>query len=351
MKDSAIKIGLLGLGTVGQGLVEGIQGNRHAIEEKLGKQLVIKQALVRDIDKERLIQDIGLTQNPEDILNDPEIDVIVEVMGNEHPTYAYVKQALRNGKHVVTANKLLLAKHGAELQGLARHYGVCLLYEGSVLGGIPILRTIQHGLSGDEVEEVRGILNGTTNFILTQMVKLGQDYKTALKIAQEAGYAESDPTMDVSGLDAACKLVILCRECFGKNIRIEDIKILGIQKITVGKILEEQAEGKIPKLIAEAKVVFSQSPSNQNFRERIEAKVGVEWIDNKDVLYQVSGVDNALVLKTKLVGELFWKGPGAGGLATGGAILSDVLEVANRVVSERNFQNLTSLDKSVIIKS
>lgn len=350
MKEE-VKIGLLGFGTVGQGLLEGIQLNRESIEEKLGVSLIVKQALVRDIDKERPNQDVCLTRNPEDILDDPEIDLIVEVMGNEHPTYAYVKQALRKGKHVVTANKLLIAKHGVELQGVARKYGVDLLYEGSVLGGIPILRTIQYGLSGDRVEAVRGILNGTTNFILTQMAESGQDYEAALRIAQEKGYAESDPTMDVSGLDAACKLVILCRKCFEMNIRIEDIQLSGIQGITVEKIQEMLAEGKVPKLIAEARILPLSSTASQNAAKRLKAAVGVQWIGKKDVLSQVSGVDNGLALKTRLVGELFWKGPGAGGLATGGAVLSDVLEVANRVQMEKKIQNLTSIGKSVIIKS
>jgi len=336
LKNSALTIGLLGLGTVGQGLIEGIRLNRMEMEQRLGERLIIKQALVRDMDKERPVQGVSLTKNPQAILNDPEIDLIVEVMGNEHPTYAYVKQALLNGKHVVTANKLLLAKHGVELQGLARHQGVYLLYEGSVLGGIPILRTIQHGLSGDRVEEVRGILNGTTNFILTQMVESGQNYESALKLAQDAGYAESDPTMDVSGLDAACKLVILCRECFQMNIRIEDIELSGVQKISTGDIKRELAQGKVPKLVAQARVIPLQNVSSHDSEQRLKAKVGVEWVGKEDVLSQVSGVDNGLSLKTRLVGELFWKGPGAGGLATGGAVLSDVLEVASRVLLARN---------------
>lgn len=335
MDYSAINIGLLGFGTVGQGLIEGIQWNREKLEEQLGLPLTVKKALVRNLQKERSVQGIDLTINPSDILNDPEIDVVVEVMGHEHPTYAYVKQALLNGKHVVTANKLLLAKHGVELEGIARHQGVQLLFEGSVLGGIPILRTIQHGLSGDRVEEIRGILNGTTNYILTQMIESGQSYETALKAAQEAGYAESAPTMDVSGLDTACKLVILCRECFHMNIRIEDVELAGIQDITLEEIKSRQAQGKVPKLMAQASIVKSDQSINETGKA-IKAKVGVEWIGKEDVLSQVTGVDNGLALKTKLVGELFWKGPGAGGLATGGAVLSDVLEVARYVILSRN---------------
>lgn len=346
MKKSSINIGLLGFGTVGQGLVEGIQWNKEKINHLLGEELIVKKALVRELDKERHVDGVSLTKNPQDILGDPEIDLIVEVMGNEHPTYSYVKQALMSGKHLVTANKLLLAIHGVELQGLARRQGVQLLYEGSVLGGIPILRTIQHGLSGDRVQEVRGILNGTTNFILTEMVENGLDYSTALQLAQEAGFAESDPTMDVSGLDAACKLVILCRECFDMNIRIEDIELSGIQELTLETIQTEKEKGRVPKLIAQARSVPAVNSLNLSFGSKIAAKVGVEWVSKEDVLSQVTGVDNGLALKTRLVGDLFWKGPGAGGLATGGAVLSDVLEVASRVVLERKHYSLQA-EKSV----
>lgn len=331
MREKSVRIGLLGFGTVGQGLVKGILLHSDKIVRNLGSNLQITKALVRDLAKEREIEGIILTKNPGDILHDPDIDVIVEVMGNEHPTYSYVKQALLRGKHVVTANKLLLAIHGVELQALADKMGVQILYEGSVLGGIPILRTIQHGLLGDRVTELRGILNGTTNFILTQMVESGKNYEEALAEAQKMGYAESDPTMDVSGLDAACKLVILCRECFDINIRVEDVDISGIQNVRAEEIGEQKKIGRVPKLVAQASLVYPGA-LDIGGSERIKAKVGVEWLPKDDVLSQVSGVDNGLSLKTHLVGELFWKGPGAGGLATGGAVLSDVLEVAQRLV-------------------
>lgn len=335
MREEPVRVGLLGFGTVGQGLVKGAILHSDKIIRNLGTNIQFKKALVRDLSKERGNAGIILTKNPGDIINDPEIDVVVEVMGNEHPTYSYVKQALLNGKHVVTANKLLLAIHGEELEVIAYRKGVRLLYEGSVLGGIPILRTIQHGLSGDRVEEVRGILNGTTNFILSQMTESGKEYEEALREAQKAGYAESDPTMDVSGLDAACKLVILCRECFDMNIRIEEVVISGIQDVSAEEIEKQKRLGRVPKLVASASVVNFQETEEMESPEKIKAKVGVEWLSMNDVLSQVTGVDNGLSLKTHLVGELFWKGPGAGGLATGGAVLSDVLEVAQRVVQQR----------------
>lgn len=340
MKENTVRIGLLGCGTVGQGVVKGILLHSYKLLRKLGITLVVSKALVQDVSKEREIEGVALTQRPQDILDDPEIEVVVEVMGGEHPTYSYIKEALYKGKHVVTANKLLLAIHGAELQEIAKSKGVRLLYEGSVLGGIPILRTIQYGLAGDQVKKIRGILNGTTNYILTQMVESGKSYKEALREAQVAGYAESDPTMDVTGLDAACKLVILCRECFDIDIPIEEVVINGIQEVTAEEIFEQQRQGRVPKLVAEASVVDQTSLKPEEGRaEKIVAKVEVQWLPREEILSQVSSVDNGLSLETQLAGELFWKGPGAGGLATGGAVLSDIVEIAKKLVLERSIGN------------
>ncbi|CDX04200.1 Homoserine dehydrogenase [Desulfitobacterium hafniense] len=339
MQGNIVKIGLLGCGNVGQGVVKGIELHSNKILCKLGVTLVVSKALVQDISKERTIGGVVLTQQPQDILDDPEIEVIVEVMGGEYPAYFYLKEALAKGKHVVTANKLLLALHGTELQAIARRKGTCLLYEGSVLGGIPILRTIQHGLAGDQVKRIRGILNGTTNYILTQMVESGKGYEEALQEAQEAGYAESDPTMDVTGLDAACKLVILCRECFELEIPLEEVEIKGIQGLTGEEVAEQKRQGRVPKLVAEASVVEKSSSGPEKRREGIIAKVGVQWLSGEAILSHVSGVDNGLSLETQLAGELFWKGPGAGGLATGGAVLSDIVEIAKKVVIERSIGN------------
>ncbi|HBP64112.1 MAG TPA: homoserine dehydrogenase [Desulfosporosinus sp.] len=319
-----VRVGLLGFGTVGQGLVQGINLQIDNISSRLGAPLKIQRALVQDANKKRVVGLPELTTNARDILEDPDIDIVVEVMGGEQPAYDYIKQALGQRKQVVTANKLLLAQHGPELKALAQRNGKGLLYEASVLGGIPILRTIQHGLCGDKVEEVKGIFNGTTNFILTRMVELGEDYPTALRLAQEAGYAEADPTMDVSGLDAACKLVILCRECFDLEFHLKDVTMSGIEHLDQRQITLEKRQGRIPKLIACAK------PQNG------EIQVGVQWLPETDLLSRVSGVQNALSLKTLLAGELFWSGPGAGGLATGGAVLGDIMEAAERVLTERD---------------
>jgi len=322
-KHEDVRVGLLGFGTVGQGLVQGINLQINNISRRLGAPLKIQRALVQNTQKNRVVGLPELTTDARDILEDPEIDIVVEVMGGEQPAYAYIKQALGKRKQVVTANKLVLALHGPELKALARRNATSLLYEGSVLGGIPILRTIQRGLCGDRVEEVKGIFNGTTNFILTRMFDLGEDYSTALSLAQEAGYAEADPSMDVSGLDAACKLVILCRECFDLDIQLKDVTMSGIEHLDQAQIAFEKGQGCIPKLIACA------NP------HRKEIRVGVEWLPEADLLGRVSGVQNALSLRTLLAGELFWSGPGAGGLATGGAVLGDIMEAAERVLMER----------------
>jgi len=322
-KHEDVRVGLLGFGTVGQGLVQGINLQINNISRRLGAPLKIQRALVQNTQKNRVVGLHELTTDARDILEDPEIDIVVEVMGGEQPAYAYIKQALGKRKQVVTANKLVLALHGPELKALARRNATSLLYEGSVLGGIPILRTIQRGLCGDRVEEVKGIFNGTTNFILTRMFDLGEDYSTALSLAQEAGYAEADPSMDVSGLDAACKLVILCRECFDLDIQLKDVTMSGIEHLDQAQIAFEKGQGRIPKLIACA------NP------HRKEIRVGVEWLPEADLLGRVSGVQNALSLRTLLAGELFWSGPGAGGLATGGAVLGDIMEAAERVLMER----------------
>lgn len=322
--NDGVRVGLLGFGIVGQGLVQGINLQLSNISHRLGAPLKIQRALVQDTKKKRVVGLPELTTDARDILEDLEIDIVVELMGGEKPAYSYIKQALGQRKQVVTANKLLLALHGPELKALARRNRTGLLYEGSVLGGIPILRTIQRGLSGDRVEEVQGIFNGTTNFILTRMYDLGEDYRTALRLAQEAGYAEADPSMDVSGLDAACKLVILCRECFDLDIHLKDVTMSGIEHLDKRQIALEKGLGRIPKLIASA------NP------QKTEIRVGVEWLPDTDLLSRVSGVQNALSLRTLLAGDLFWSGPGAGGLATGGAVLADILEAAERVLMERD---------------
>ncbi|MFY9393698.1 MAG: homoserine dehydrogenase, partial [Halanaerobiales bacterium] len=206
-----IKIGLLGLGTVGSGVYSILEKHKENLKSKVGTELRIEKILVKDIDKKRDIDfdKALLTNNVEDILENPEIDLIVELIGGEEPAYQYIVQALKNGKAVVTANKLLIARYGQEIMGLAAEKGVSVSFEASVAGGIPIIRPLRESFAANKIERIYGILNGTTNYILTKMTEEGQDFQLALKEAQKLGYAESDPSSDISGTDAAYKIAIL----------------------------------------------------------------------------------------------------------------------------------------------
>ncbi|RZP68340.1 homoserine dehydrogenase, partial [Vibrio vulnificus] len=230
----SISIGLLGLGTVGSGVVQIIEKHQDKLMHQVGCPVVVKKVLVKDVNKDRAVKvDRNLlTLNPEDILNDADIDVVIEVMGGIEETRNHLKKALDNGKHVVTANKDLMAVYGPELLAAAAQNGCDLFYEASVAGGIPILRGLVDGLASDRITKMMGIVNGTTNFILTKMSKNGSAYEDVLKEAQELGYAESDPTADVEGLDAARKMAILSTLGFSMNIDLDDVKVKGITDIT-----------------------------------------------------------------------------------------------------------------------
>ncbi len=250
-----MKIGLMGLGTVGTGVVHLINQNGKNIEKKLGEKIEIKKILVKDPNKKRASFAEGkITFDANDILEDEEIDVVVEVMGKEHPALEYIIKALKKGKHVVTANKEVIAVHGKELIKLATENKVNLLYEASVGGGIPIIRPLKQCLAANKIYEIKGILNGTTNYILTEMKQKGLDFEEVLKEAQQKGYAEADPTDDVEGFDAARKLAILCTLAFNKFILPEKIYTKGIKSISKSDIKYAEELGYHVKLIAYAKI-------------------------------------------------------------------------------------------------
>ena len=229
-----ISIGLLGLGTVGSGVVQIIEDHQEKLMYQVGCPIKVKKILVKSLDKERSInvEPSVLTTDVNDVLFDPEIDIVVEVMGGVEQTKKYIVQALQNKKHVVTANKDLMALHGSELLTIAGENGCDLFFEASVAGGIPILRTIVEGLASDRIMKIMGIVNGTTNFILTKMNKNGSPYEEVLKEAQELGFAEADPTSDVEGLDAARKMTILATLGFSMTIDLKDVSVKGITSIT-----------------------------------------------------------------------------------------------------------------------
>ncbi|UOE54877.1 homoserine dehydrogenase [Bacillus sp. CMF12] len=315
----SISIGLLGLGTVGSGVVQIIEKHQDKLMHQVGCPVVVKRVLVKDVDKERAVKvDRNLlTLNPEDIINDADIDVVIEVMGGIEETRNHLKKALDNGKHVVTANKDLMAVYGPELLAAAAQNGCDLFYEASVAGGIPILRGLVDGLASDRITKMMGIVNGTTNFILTKMSKNGSAYEEVLKEAQELGYAESDPTADVEGLDAARKMAILSTLGFSMNIDLDDVKVKGITEITEEDLQYGKQLGYTMKLIGIA------------HREGEKVEVGVQptLLSESHPLASVQDEYNAVYVYGEAVGETMFYGPGAGSLPTATAVVSDLVGV------------------------
>lgn len=314
-----ISIGLLGLGTVGSGVIQLIENYQEDLVHQIGCSVGVRSVLVRSLEKARHIttDSTYLTTNPEDVLHDPEIDVIIEVMGGIEDAHQYILQAFTAKKHVVTANKDLIALHGPELQKAASEQGCDLFYEASVAGGIPIIRGLADGLVSDRIQKVMGIVNGTTNYILTKMDDEGVSYENALKEAQKLGFAESDPTADVEGLDAARKMAILARLAFSTTVELDDVEVSGISNLALTDLEYGKKLGFTMKLIGIAN--FENS--------RIEVSVQPAFLANEHPLANVKNEYNAVYVNGEAVGETMFYGPGAGSLPTATAVMSDVVEV------------------------
>ncbi|MBE3579420.1 MAG: homoserine dehydrogenase [Caldanaerobacter subterraneus] len=327
-----MKIGLMGLGTVGTGVVHLIDQNGRNIEKKIGEKIEIKKILVKDPNKKRTpLAEGKITFNAEDILEDEEIDVVVEVMGKEHPALEYITKALQKGKHVVTANKEVIAKHGKDLIKLATEKKVHLLYEASVGGGIPIIRPLKQCLAANKIYEIKGILNGTTNYILTEMKEKGLDFEDVLKDAQQKGYAEADPTDDIEGFDAARKLAILCMLAFNKFVLPEKIYTKGISFISKSDIQYAEEMGYTIKLLAYARI---------DEKERLEAWVHPVMIRKTNPLNGVNGVFNAILVDGNAVGEVMFYGQGAGMMPTASAVVADIMDVKNHIVIQNGCEEV-----------
>lgn len=309
----------MGLGTVGSGVVQIINNHQDKLMHQVGCPVKIKKILVKNLNKERVVQVAPelLTTDADDIINDPEIDVIIEVMGGMDNTKAYIKKALMNRKNIVTANKDLMALHGSELLTIASDNGCDLFYEASVGGGIPILRSLVDGLASDRITKMMGIVNGTTNFILTKMSKYGIAYEDVLKEAQELGYAEADPTADVEGLDAARKMTILATLGFSMKIDLDDVKVKGITEITEEDLKYGKQLGYTMKLIGIA----------HREGERVEVSVQPTLLAESHPLASVQDEFNAVYVYGEAVGETMFYGPGAGSLPTATAVVSDLVAV------------------------
>jgi homoserine dehydrogenase len=313
-----LKIGIIGVGTVGQSVCQILEANKDIITARAGIELVATIGVVSDMSKKRDVN-IKLTNNPDDILDDPTIDIVVELMGGVDKAYEVVKKALKNGKAVVTANKALLAYHRYELQTLAGDNA--FEFEASVAGGIPIINALRDGLSANHIVSIWGILNGTCNYMLTKMINEGADYKEVLAEAQSLGYAEADPTFDVGGFDAAHKLLILASIAYGIDSKPEDILIEGIQNISADDIYFAKEFGFSIKLLTIAQI---------NKNNEVELRVHPALISNTDMIAKVDGVMNAISVLGDKVGETLYVGAGAGGDATASAVIANIIDIARR---------------------
>lgn len=317
-----VNIGLLGFGTVGSGVANILKNNAAEINKRTDNQIVIKKALVRNVQKERAFSDnIEITDNPEEILNDREIDIIVEVMGGIEPARSYLLAALNNGKNVVTANKDLIAAHGQELFTAAEKNKKDIFFEASVAGGIPIISAIRQSLTANRISSLIGIINGTTNYILSAMTEQGRNFSEVLEEAQKLGYAEADPTADIEGLDAARKLAILSSLAFNSRVTIEDVYAEGISRITPEDIQYADELGCVIKLLAIGKY----------HEEGIEARVHPALLPKTHPLATVRGVYNAIYVVGDALGETMFYGKGAGSLPTGSAVVSDIIQIVRNI--------------------
>lgn len=317
-----VRVGMLGFGVVGTGAYRMLAENREAISQRTGVRIDVVRAGVRNILKKRDINVDFLTTDLDSIVNDPSIDVVLELMGGLEPAGRLIEQALRNGKHVVTANKELLSKQGARLVHLASQLGLDLHFEAAVGGGIPLIQPMKHQLSGNKVLKVMGILNGTTNYILTKMAVEGSEFGDALKEAQEKGYAEADPTNDIEGFDAQYKLAILSSIAFNKEVPPEGVYREGITSVTKKDMHFAKILGFKIKLLGIVERLESGS---------ILARVHPTFVKIDHPLANVDGVYNAVWLQGDYVGDVMFSGRGAGAKPTGSAVVGDLIDVCRNI--------------------
>ena len=342
MEKQVVKVGLMGFGTVGTGVVRIIQAHQEDLQKQTGLGIEVKKILVQNAEKGRALSSMAscLTTDPSELLDDADIDVIVEVIGGISPAKEYILRALENGKHIVTANKDLMALHGAEILNKAQANGCDVFYEASVAGGIPILRALVEGFSSDRITKMMGIVNGTTNYILSKMSQEGADYAEVLKEAQELGYAEADPTSDVEGFDAARKMAILATLGFHSPLKLEDVDVKGISSVSKEDIAYGKQLGYEVKLMGLAR----------RDGEAIEVSVQPTMIPKSHPLASVNGVFNAVYVYGEAVGETMFYGPGAGEMPTATAVVSDLVTVVKNMKLGVNGRGTVAPYKEKILK-
>ena len=338
-----IGIGLLGLGIVGGAVAEALVNKANNLAEQIGVSLALKKVLVRNINKPRQVKlkPGVLTDQASEVLFDPEIDIIIELIGGEYPATAYIEQAITREKHVVTANKEVMAKHGYELLSLAKERQVNLRYEASVGSGIPLISPFQQDLAANDISAIHAILNGTTNYILTKMAQEGLDFPSALKQAQKLGYAEANPANDIEGTDAAYKLAILSSLAFHGKFDPQDIYCEGISRLQTQDFKYAKEFGCAIKLLAIAKRVD----------DSVEMRVHPVFIPEESQLAKVDGVYNAIQVESDLAGKLLFYGEGAGPSRAASAILGDTLSIAKNICRGMNSYFEPQLNQKLTVKA
>jgi homoserine dehydrogenase len=313
-----INVGLLGLGTVGGGTLTVLRRNAQEISRRAGREIRVVRAAVRNLDKAKaLAGDLPLTTNPFEVVDDPSIDIVVELIGGLEPARELVLRAIANGKHVVTANKHLVAKYGNEIFAAAQAKGVMVAFEAAVAGGIPIIKALREGLTANRIEWLAGIINGTSNFILTEMRDKGAAFEDVLKQAQDLGYAEADPTFDIEGIDAAHKLTILSAIAFGIPMQFDRAYTEGISKLTREDVKYAEELGYRIKLLGIAR----------RAENGIELRVHPTLIPERRLIANVDGAMNAVLVKGDAVGPTLYYGAGAGAEPTASAVVADLVDV------------------------
>ena len=340
-KAKTIGIGLMGIGVIGAGVAKVLLGKEDKLAKEAGARLVIRRVLETDTRKYGSLGiEHGLfSSNFADVVGNEEIDIVIELIGGEHPALEFISEALKAGKHVVTANKEVLAKHGYDLIALARKHKVGLRYEASVGGGIPLIAPFLQDLVANDILAIHAIVNGTTNYILTMMAQEGLDFSVALEQAQKMGYAEANPSNDIEGLDAAYKLAILTTIAFGADVKPENIHYEGIAKLQARDFRYAKELGYAIKLLAIAK----------RSKQSIEARVHPVFIPEDSLLAKVNGVYNAIDVEGDLVGKVIFYGQGAGPLPTSSAVVADVINIAQSI--SRGLESIPKLpfiDKQTI---
>jgi len=321
-----VKVGLLGLGTVGGGTLNVLVRNAQEIARRAGRDIVVSHAAAREYDPSQLdgLDQVEICNDAFDVVANPEVDIIVELIGGYSPARELVLEAIKNGKHVVTANKALVAMHGNEIFTAAQEKGVTVAFEAAVAGGIPIIKAVREGLAANHIEWIAGIINGTGNFILTEMKDKGRDFADVLKEAQALGYAEADPTFDVEGIDAAHKLTILASLAFGTPLQFDKCYTEGISKIEPQDVTyAEQFGYRIKHLGVTRKTDVG-----------VELRVHPTLIPEKRLIANVNGVMNAVLVHGDAVGPTLYYGAGAGSLPTASAVVADVIDVARALTTD-----------------